>query len=70
MKHSFKQNAQLLHFILLHVIRAPVKITHFSHFPIFSDPSLIISLAWAKAISGPRFLLFVFKHLLSMFVKK
>ena len=35
----------------------------------FSDPSLIISLAGAKTISGPRFLLFVFKHLLSIFVK-
>ena len=69
MKHSLKQNAQHFHFILLHVIIAPVKITHFPHFPIFSDPSKIISLAGAKAISGPRFLLCVFKHLLSIVVK-
>ena len=63
------QNAQLLHFIFLHVIKAPVKITHFPHFPIFSDPSLIISLAGTKAVSGPRFLTFLLKHLLSIFVK-
>ena len=56
-------------FILLNAIKSHVKITFFPHFPIFSDPTYVISLAGTKTVSGSRFVLFVIKHLLSIFVK-
>ena len=45
-----------------------MKLTVFPHFPIFSDPTQVVSLAGTKTISGPRFLLFVIKYLISTFI--